>query len=267
MSTPNPNPRPSPRTSASVREAKPSEFAAVAQLARKAFVHDPVFNYFGGVKELIPDDVDTPEGDNLHRFVSFMVQWHSLSGGRITVVVINDEVPAEGSGGVREKIVCAGLWSPPNKRPALRQIPRLFHRGTIGVLRGWGLSGLNRVWLECSASHAIIAAGYKAKGVKTPDASWCLQMVMTDPSYEGQGMMSMLMREAFAHAEPGTPFVLEATSIHSRDRYEHMGYESFEPFVLGAGKINELGLLTSSKKQAVGVRYYPMVYWNERKYL
>ncbi|KAF8890737.1 hypothetical protein BD779DRAFT_1516787 [Infundibulicybe gibba] len=249
MSAPNPNP--SPRANVIVREAKPSEFAAVTQLARRAFAHDPVFNYLGSVEKLIPNDVDTPEGDNLYCFVSFLVQLCHLSGGRITVVTINDEAPAEGSGGVREKIVCAGLWLPPNKRPALWQVPRLVRAGIIGVLQKWGLSGQKRIWFEClGASHAAMVVGYKTKGAKTtPDASWHLQMVMTDPNYEGQG----------------TPFVLEATSTHSRDRYKHIGYEGFKPLVVGAGKINELGTLTAAKEQAVGVGCYPMVYWNEGK--
>jgi hypothetical protein len=31
-------------------------------------------------------------------------------------------------------------------------------------------------------------AGYKAKGIKeSPDAAWYLQLLMTDPAFEGQG--------------------------------------------------------------------------------
>lgn len=37
-------------------------------------------------------------------------------------------------------------------------------------------------------SHEGMLAGYKAKGVKeSPDASWYLQLVWTDPTYQGQG--------------------------------------------------------------------------------
>ncbi|KAF8890736.1 hypothetical protein BD779DRAFT_1469231 [Infundibulicybe gibba] len=227
---PTPNSNPSPRANATVREAKPSEFAAISQLARRAFVHDPVFNYFGSVKKLIPDDIDTTEGENLHRFFSFLLRLCSLGGGRITVAVISEDAPTSG-GETREKIV-----------------PRLVRGGIVGVLRKWGLNGLMRVGFEyLDASHASMTAGYKVKAV------------MTDPDHAGQvqpGLMSLLMREAFAHAGPGTPFTLEATTSKSRDRYQHLGYEAFKPLVLGPGKVNELGV-PASKAQAVGLSVTP----------
>lgn len=38
------------------------------------------------------------------------------------------------------------------------------------------------------AAHNTTATGYKAKGVaESPDASWYLQLVLTDPAFEGQG--------------------------------------------------------------------------------
>lgn len=35
-----------------VRLAKPEEFDKIATSAREAFIHDPVFNYFGSHKEV-----------------------------------------------------------------------------------------------------------------------------------------------------------------------------------------------------------------------
>ena len=88
---------------------------------------------------------------------------------------------------------------------------------------------------------------FREKGFKmSPDDSWCLQMIFTDPEYQGkgnsfcdlltsrnnteifyalwEGMMSQLIREAFAHSPEGV-FTLEASNAKSRDQYAHLGFE------------------------------------------
>lgn len=61
-------------------------------------------------------------------------------------------------------------------------------------------------------SHEGMVAGYKAKGVKgSPDASWYLQLVWTDPAYQGQGSYQnftkywprvTILLVAFSHSYP-----------------------------------------------------------------
>lgn len=89
---------------------------------------------------------------------------------------------------------------------------------------------------------------FKEKEIKaSPDDSWYLQMIFTDAEYQGkgnyslrsadnssgitiylspfpEGLMSQLVREAFAHS-PEDIFTLEATTPKSRDQYAHLGFE------------------------------------------
>lgn len=83
------------------------------------------------------------------------------------------------------------------------------------------------------------------------DDTWYLQMVGTDPEYQGrgvfstfepnqmvfhvnphinissifEGLMSLLVRDAFAY-DPQSTFTLEATTAKSRDQYKHLGFEA-----------------------------------------
>lgn len=47
---------------------------------------------------------------------------------------------------------------------------------------------------------------------------------MTDPEYQDQGFLSMIVREQFER-EPEGVYLLEATTPRNRDRYAHLGFE------------------------------------------
>jgi len=100
---------------------------------------------------------------------------------------------------------------------------------------------------------------FKRKGIKTsPNDSWHLLQIFTDTEYQGkgnysmiclqevsnntensyfyifwEGMMSKLVREAFAYS-PESTFTLEATTPKSRDQYVHLGFEVTHVFVISS---------------------------------
>lgn len=63
----------------------------------------------------------------------------------------------------------------------------------------------------------------------------CSQVLLdnTENSYLWEGMMSQLVREAFAHA-PEATFTLEATTPKSRDQYLHLGFEVTNVLVMSS---------------------------------
>ena len=90
------------------------------------------------------------------------------------------------------------------------------------------------------------------------------------------GYLSVLMQEAFDNISHEVPFVLEATTAKSRDRYLHMGFEVrahppnlrnwylrldsvqlFSPFRIGVKNVDEDGLTT---RGGPGVEVYSMVH-------
>ncbi|KAF8170776.1 hypothetical protein BJ912DRAFT_882564, partial [Pholiota molesta] len=56
------------------------------------------------------------------------------------------------------------------------------------------------------------------------DDTWYLQVVGTDPEYQGRGLVSLLVRDAFTY-DPEATFTLEAATTKSRDQYEHLGFK------------------------------------------
>jgi len=243
-----------------VRIARKDEYQKIALFACRAFIHDPVFNFFGSVRELMDPNVDTRARQDLLTFIVFLINACQVIGGRITVVVVNSQ-PGSGSESMSksERIVSAALWYPPNKRLAVWKVFTLVQSGVFSTLRRWGLTGLMRIAFEyMDSSHAAMKKVYKANGIdKSSDASWYLQLIMTDPDFENQGMMSLLVREAFSHS-PSTNFTLEATTIKSKDRYTHLGFDFVAPIKLGKGKVTSLGL-PATGPEAIGVEYYVMV--------
>lgn len=237
-----------------IRLATPEDYDRITVLAHAAFVGDPVFHYFGSLRKHLDPVTDVKESENLRRFLRFLLNTCTLSGGRITVALSKNA-------GEEDKVVAAAFWLPPNKRLALWKVPTLIRAGVIPILKRWGLAGLMRIGFEyLDSSHAALEKGYKGKGSKeSPDASWYLQLIMTDPEYQGQGMMSSLVREAFAHA-PNSIFTLESTTSKSRDQYLHLGFEIVSTLKLGKGKVDKTGI-PASGESATGVECYSMVKW------
>lgn len=159
MSDLTPNSDPSQETSAYVRVAKPSETSAIAAVLTRAFARDPVMNWLGGVRALVPADHkgDADDGDDgnarhtlarLQRFLLGSVKRVETTGLIVVVVEKEGKARAEGDAegegegegeGEKERIVGCALWV----KPAVTKdsFPRMFLR-VAKLVWGWGLGGI-----------------------------------------------------------------------------------------------------------------------------
>jgi hypothetical protein len=151
------NSDPNHGTSAYVRQAKPSETSAIAAVLVRAFARDPMMNWLGGVRALVPADHKGDEDDDddasvrhtlagLHHFNLGLVKMVESSG--LIVVIVEKELEgtkarrAEGEGegeGEKERILGCALWLKPATKK--ESFPATFLR--IGRLVWcWGLRGI-----------------------------------------------------------------------------------------------------------------------------
>jgi hypothetical protein len=142
-------------TSAYVRQAKPSEIPALADVYARAFARDPQMNWFGGVRKLVPADYDyqksNGEGkddkethaarrtvESLRCFQLVLVKMAKILG--LIVVVVEKEEGGEGKS-AEERIVGGALWLPPGT--SMDPSPLTFVRiSPWRTIWGWGLGGL-----------------------------------------------------------------------------------------------------------------------------
>ncbi|TFK36115.1 hypothetical protein BDQ12DRAFT_610441 [Crucibulum laeve] len=230
------------------RVAKPEELEQAIKILGEAFRQDPAFNFFGCVKQL--PEPESAAAAGVETMIRCLLRICYVIGGRVTVVVVPE--------GSEERIAAAAIWMPPKMRLSHWNIFTLLRCGLPSVAKAWGLGGLMRFGFEYPAtSHLAMEVGYKKKGSpEDPDNSWYLQIVGTATAFQGRGLMSLLMREGYAHA-PNAIFTLEATTAKSRDQYCHLGYEVVEPLRLGAGAVSVMGL-PATGEDAVGVECYAM---------
>jgi hypothetical protein len=156
-------------TSVYVRQAKPSEIPALAAVYARAFARDPMMNWFGSVRTLVPADYHQrqqnrphrPPGDNqtenegdararrtveaLGHFQLMLVKMAKILG--MIVVVVEKE--GEGGGGEeKEKIVGGALWLRPGS--SMDPSPLTFVRiSPWRALWNWGLGTLKVRVLAC----------------------------------------------------------------------------------------------------------------------
>ncbi|KAJ3508421.1 hypothetical protein NLJ89_g5760 [Agrocybe chaxingu] len=222
-----------------VRPATLDDLDEFVKAANRAFLHDPVFNYFANLKQFVDPEVDAEE----YR-------------GHVTVVVD----PANNG-----RIVGGALWMPPRKRMAAWKLHLLFKSGFGKVLKQWGLGGLSKMVIGYqSVSEKKMKKCFEEKGVQeSPKEAWYVQLIFTDPDYQGRGLMSKLMRDAFAKA-PEATFCLEASTAKSRDLYAHLGFENPIPIPVGVGLCNSSGLRATGK-DAAGVEAYAMGRWPSKR--
>ncbi|KAF5366730.1 hypothetical protein D9758_006436 [Tetrapyrgos nigripes] len=253
----------------------------------------------------------------LGRVVVATVPSSSLPSSSSSPMAKRSTTPPPGSGsraseedGEKEEIIAAvACWLPPGKRINIWNLPMMIKCGVLKVSRRTGVGEFNvseRIVLQfmdqvdkthkgafrdrAKKSSASLdtgvggsntaSTGSKAstsvKPVKSNDA-WYLLMVMTVKEFEGQGCLSLLMREGYANAAKiagsgGSvpPFILESSSSRSRDRYMHLGYEIEDqpPTIAGVGKVDSDGLRASKEARrngkAPGVEYWCMVNWNPK---
>ncbi|KAF5347250.1 hypothetical protein D9756_009902 [Leucocoprinus leucothites] len=255
-----------PRTS--IRNATEEDYEAISDVVVDAFVHDPVYNYFGSLKEFMPKDKNTKEKENLRKWSKFLLSLCVLSGGRVVVMVEHSvegegededgEGRNEGERKERERIVGFAEWLPPNKRPALWHVRTMFKAGIVGMVRAWGMSGLLRCgfeWLD--GTERTMLKAFRKRELGNPDATWYLFQIAVIQECQGKGYMSKLIREGFDNA-PGATFTLDATTASSRDKYAHVGFEVVGVVPLGRGKSNSKGL-EAKGESAVGVDAYSMI--------
>ncbi|KAF9446848.1 hypothetical protein P691DRAFT_803343 [Macrolepiota fuliginosa MF-IS2] len=237
----------------SVWVAAEEDFDRITDIVAEAFIHDPVFNYFASLRELIPKDQDTREKKNLHKWARFMLRLCVAARGRVTVIVEKqDSAP--------DRIVGMAQWLPPNKRLALWHVRTMFKAGIVGMIKRWGVEGLLRCgfeWLD--GTHNAMVKVFREREMKSkdPDATWYLQLIAVAPECQGKGYMSKLIQEGYNNA-PDEIFTLEATTAASRDKYAHLGFEAVSTLTLGNGKSDAQGL-SSKGKSATGVEAYLMV--------
>jgi len=138
---------PSP-TSAYVREAKPSEFPALAAVQARAFARDPMMNWLGSVRTLVPpdhkgdDDEDAKERRTLAGLRHFQLVFVKMAKilGPI-VVVVEKGGKGVGEGEEQERIVGGALWLKPgaNVNPSPLTLIRV---SPWKLIRSWGLGVL-----------------------------------------------------------------------------------------------------------------------------
>ncbi|KAL5513581.1 hypothetical protein ACEPAH_3980 [Sanghuangporus vaninii] len=236
-----------------VRLANPSEHKAAARVLTRAFARDPAMNWYGCVKEMVPDcNSSEPHAvqtiERLHCFQTAILKLTHLLGGVITVAVIpqngnsEDDQTKDNSGG-QEKIVGVTLWLKPGQSLDFG-LGILIRSGIYKVLYGWGIEGVKRVLIEFSpAVERTLENAFNSRRKSRMD-SWHLLEMVVDPVYEGkdfQGVCSIMMKEGFKRTEP-KPVHLEATKARTRDIYARFGFEVDEEHQFGRGKVDTNGL-------------------------
>jgi len=155
---------------------------------------------------MLEPDVDTKACTSRLSFFQFLFKAGFLVGGRITVMVD----PEKRDSNQGDKIIVCALWLPPNSRLAIWKVPTMIKAGVIPVLKRWGLTGLlvrvsiirtssilhnatQRIAFEYQAiCESSMHKLFKRKGIKrSPDGAWYLQMIFTDPEYQGNGNYSL----------------------------------------------------------------------------
>jgi len=209
-------------TSAYVRQAKPTEIPALANVYARAFARDPQMNWFGGVRELVP--VNYQKGNDgedrvsketsaprrtveaLRRFQLVLVKMAKILGLIVVVVEKAEDGGGEDTREAEERIVGGALWLPPGT--SMDPSPLTFVRiSPWRTIWDWGLGGLkvrtscfghpeDILVLKCyvqrtSLDYApkaekIIDDVFTARGLKRLD-SWHLFEIAIDPTCEGKG--------------------------------------------------------------------------------
>ncbi|TFY70252.1 hypothetical protein EVG20_g2761 [Dentipellis fragilis] len=242
-----------------VRLARKDELNDLADMARRAFISDPIYNYSGNLKEPLSNDTNTSKRRTLQKFQRLLIGSSMAIGARTTVVAV--PVASEGSETNRgkEELAAVCIWSPEGKHLDTSHPFTLLRNGFLGILTGWGITGLKRIALEysnsCDKAWKEIRKSEDFKADAT-NGEWYVQMVCTAPEHQGKGYLSLIMREMFEYA-PNQVLTLDASTPKSRDRYAHLGFELKRPWGIGKGKADSRGF--KAKGDAPGMEFYAMV--------
>ncbi|KAJ3865009.1 hypothetical protein EV359DRAFT_17273, partial [Lentinula novae-zelandiae] len=163
----------------------------------------------------------------LYQFYRAVFKACILSRGRLIVAENLPERLEKNEVENKNNIAAAAAWYGPKEDV---QIIATLRAGILITLRNYGLRTLMRIREYTKVSHAAFRRELKPRMLNYDDA-WYLQCIFTAKPYEGQGLMSALVREGFRYAlkcSPSgivPPVVLESSSDKSRPRYQHLGFE------------------------------------------
>ncbi|KAI0700202.1 hypothetical protein BC835DRAFT_1412222 [Cytidiella melzeri] len=146
---------------------------------------------------------------------------------RITVVAVADSDGDHDIGRTRSERLVAYAVCPP---------PPCTANGQPHDAQGMGNQALERFGVDYGESaDRVLEEVFSARGSKkTPQSVWHFAMVGIDPSEQGKGHLSRLIREAYVHS-PGASFALKVNGRHSGDCYEQLGFK---------GKVRQTHLAT-----------------------
>jgi len=191
----------------------------------------------------------------LGHFQLMLVKMAKILG--IIVVVVEKE--GEGGGEEKEKIVGGALWLRPGS--SIDPSPLTCMRiSAWRVLWNWGLTALKKGAFNYTPTvNKIFEEAFAERGLKSLD-SWHLFEIAVDPTCEGKGYCSLLMRDGLQRAT-GKPVSLEASTPRSRDIYAHFGFELNKEHRFGVGSVDEMGVVAKGET-AVGLPMFIMTKWD-----
>ncbi|KAJ3829634.1 hypothetical protein F5880DRAFT_285300 [Lentinula raphanica] len=249
-----------------IREADPDakELDDIAWGAAEAFLDDKVMNYFSGNSE-IPTSVTSTAGFKLYQFYRLIFKACMFSRGRVIVAEYQPTESDHQDKPINNNIAAAAAWYGP--RQEIQTIATI-RAGALTCVRNYGRLLLKRIGEFKSTTRASYKRAFQVRDL-TPSSAWYLQSIFTAKRFEGQGLMSALVREGFDHAlkcshsEIAPPVILESSSDRSRPRYLHLGFEIIEPWCnIGKGKVDSTGCRpngNSVKSELEGIQFTCMV--------
>ncbi len=181
-----------------VRGADAGEHSTLAQVLGRAFSNDPALRWW------VPDDQQWDR--NAHRFFEAYLRSVSSHG----VILTTPEL-----GG-------AALWTPPGpKTSMLGDTLRMF----------WVLAVVAR----SRAPLAVRSLSFTEQ-MRPKESFWCLDCIGTDPSQQGKGIGSALLRPMLERCdEEHSPVFLETAQPSNLGFYHRLGFSVVGEFGLPMG--------------------------------
>lgn len=196
--------------SARIRLATAADAPVIGALFARAFADDPVTSWV------------TPDAARRARLLR-----------RLNTLIARYEGIPHGATYVAEDgtaVVGAAIWQPPGRHPVTaRSIPFSLRAG-----RAIGRD-----------IPRMISAGRAAAAARARNGGWYLQLLGVDPSAQGSGVGSALVREHLRIVDvQRSPATLE-TTVENLAFYRRLGFESVGEIVIGPGAPLEYSLLRS----------------------
>lgn len=112
------------------------------------------------------------------------------------------------------------VWYPSKNHPF--STVKVLRSTPFSVVMGFGRSGASKM-------RHVDAFLNEIHGRLVPEKHWFLQMIGVDPSFQGKGYASRLLKPMLSRAdEEKLPCYLETNTEHNVELYEHFGFEVLE---------------------------------------